>query len=316
MYNKMHKDFEEQLNVLASRGMKVNNKEKAIERLQNISYYKIKEFAKPYFKEIDVNGEKEFRYDKIAFEEVINRFYKDKNLRTYLLHAIEKVELSFKTRFSYLLGQKDPFNYLRFNYWCNKDEYCVHFIKLKEKEFKQHLKVLMYRNKNEMISEFLRENKDEEFPPIWMAIYIMSFGDVLNLFELMSIKNKKIIAKHFNCTHPELESWLNHLKFIRNNCAHNSNIIDIKVKTLPIIRKEWEDKLHINREQSIEADKLATTLLILHYLVKEINKDYGFGSIHKSLSNLVKNSTFAANQLGFKTHESINFFFEIKQTTI
>ena len=100
MYSREHKSFEQQLDLLSIRCMKVNDRDKAIERLKNISYYKIKEFAKPYFKPAEINGKIEMRYEKISFEGVINRFYKDKNLRIDLLHAIEKVELSFKTRFS------------------------------------------------------------------------------------------------------------------------------------------------------------------------------------------------------------------------
>lgn len=312
MYSREHKSFEQQLDLLSIRGMKVNDREKAIERLKNISYYKIKEFAKPYYKPTEIDGKIEMRYEKISFEGVINRFYKDKNLRIDLLHAIEKVELSFKTRFSYLLGEKDPFNYLKFNFWCNKKEYCKHYIWHKEDEFKNHLKNLIYRNKNDMIMEFLRENPEQKFPPIWMAIDVMSFGDVLNLFELMSIKNREDIAKHFGCTHGELESWLNHLKFIRNKCAHNANVLDLEVRTPPPIKEEWKSIILKNENNESYSNKLATTLVILHYLVKKINESYAFGSIHKTLSNLVKTSDVAANQLGFKKHASINFFFEIK----
>ena len=306
-----HKTFEEQLNLLIERGIQVGNREKALKRLKNIGYYKIKEFAEPFFKTYKSGDETIKKYDKIYLEAVVNRFYQDKNLRNCLLHSLEKVELSFKTYFAYLLGEKDPYNYLNFNFWCNKEEYCKHYIELKNKEFKRHLKKLLNQNKTPTLYEFYRENKNQEFPPIWIAIEVMSFGDIINLFELMSNKNRKIIARNFNCTDGELESWLNNLKFIRNKCAHNCNIIDLKIHTKPRIKNEWKELLSTDGNT-----KIASVIIILNYLVKQINEEYEFGLVHKSLKNLIRKKIVIANKLGFKTKESINFLFEKKEDII
>lgn len=305
MYNKIHKAYEEQVEIFRERGMAINNKDIAIKKLENIGYYRIKEFAEPYFSS-NPNGEK--KYEKISFEVVVSRFYKDKNLRGYLLDAIEKVELSFKTKFAYLLGKKGAFSYLKFNHWCNKNEYCKHFIKLKEESFKKHLKILINKNKHKGISDFFSENKGEEFPPIWLVIDIMSFGDILNIFELMSKNNKRTIASWYNCTDTELESWLNHLKFIRNKCAHNCNIIDLKIITLPKIRSEWKEYLFYKTPDA-NPSKIAVTFVVLYYLVNQINKDYGFGLINKALSGLIRGSDASANHLGFSNRNSSNSLF-------
>ena len=74
--------------------------EKDAERILNfINYYKLKECSLPFLKDGKyVQG--------ITFNQVLNRFYENKNLRLYLLRLTEKIELSLKTKFSHLMGKK------------------------------------------------------------------------------------------------------------------------------------------------------------------------------------------------------------------
>lgn len=308
-YDKKHLDFEEQLDLLISRGMKVNKREEAIEKLKNINYYKIKEFGASYTKEYYEDGQKKYRYEKISFEQVIIRFYQDKNLRIYFLHAIEKVELSFKTKFAYLLGKKyGAFGYLSFNNWCNKNEYCKHYLREKQEQFKLHIKKNMKQNTNFIIKEYFEENPEGEFPPIWMLVEILTFGDILNLYNLMSEANREEIAKFYDCTDEELVSWLKNLKLVRNLAAHNSCILDTKFITQPVLRKEWHQFLYTfknEKNQLIISNRIAVTVVILKYLISKINSDYGFGNCYNSLSKLIRGSDEAAQKYGFSS-KSIN----------
>ncbi|WP_254559638.1 Abi family protein, partial [Salmonella enterica] len=77
------------------------------------------------------------------------------------------------------------------------------------------------------------------------------FGDIVELLDLMSNKNLKALADYYNCTPDQLKSWLKSLKFIRNNCAHNSTVIDIKLKTSPMMLEEWKEYLFINQKNEV-----------------------------------------------------------------
>jgi len=300
MYQKEHKSVEDLIQIFKDRGMMFNNIDKARERLANINYYKIKEFAKPYYK---LNSNNEYQYQKIAFEHVLIRFYQDKNLRIHLLHAIEKVEISFKTKLAFILGKKhEAFGYLDFKNWVNKTKFCKYYISDKEKEFKKLIKTLLERKENSIIEEFLQENPDCEYPPIWMVIEILTFGDVLKLYGLMSEKNREEIARYYDSTDYELENWLKTLKLIRNFSAHNINVIDCKITTKPIIRKNWEQYLFtFNDKNNIKnvTNKIAVVIIILMYLIKKINPDYGFGNFRDVFEKLFRNNDVVANQYGF-----------------
>ncbi|MFX3995876.1 Abi family protein, partial [Streptococcus suis] len=65
----------------------------------------------------------------------------------------------------------------------------------------------------------------------------MTFGQIINLIELMSTNNIRQIAKPYDCSDAELLSWLKCLNLLRNMCAHHSNIIDLKMNTTPILRE-------------------------------------------------------------------------------
>ena len=75
----IHLTYDEQLEKFISRGMTVKNKNKAIERLKHISYYKIKQFSSFF---MDNNGNYK---ENTSFEAVIQNFYFDKNLRMEFL---------------------------------------------------------------------------------------------------------------------------------------------------------------------------------------------------------------------------------------
>lgn len=70
-------------------------------------------------------------------------------------------------------------------------------------------------------------------PSIWLMTDVLMFGDIVQLLSLMSVNNLNKIAKYYNCNNDELISWLKCLNFIRNICAHNSNVLDIKINTPP-----------------------------------------------------------------------------------
>ncbi|EIJ69282.1 Abi-like protein [Fusobacterium necrophorum subsp. funduliforme ATCC 51357] len=320
MYEKQHKTMEELLQIFIDRGMKVNKTDQALQRLSHINYYKMKEFAKPYYKR-QTDGT--YKYEKIAFEQVLNRFYQDKNLRVYLLHAIEKIEISFKTKIAYVLGRKHgAFGYLDFKNWCNKDKFIKQHIVEKELTFKRRILDLLeipkklkkedkiINCKNTIIQDFFEENPDCIFPPVWMVIEILTFGDVLNLYKWMSEKNKEEIAKYYECGADEFETWLRTLKFIRNLCAHNSNVIDCIIETKPRIREEWKKYLFAYKDKKgkeIVTNKIGLVIIILEHLIGKVNPDYGFGNLRTIFDKLFQHSDLAAQKYGF-ANKSLKIF--------
>lgn len=287
--------FKEQVKLFKDRGMIITDEEKAEKVLQFINYYKLKECSLPYFK----NGQ---YVQGITFDEILTRFYENKNLRINLLRLTEKVEISLKTKFSYLIGEKfGAYGYLDFYKWVDKTEYCRHFRTFKEKDFKKRIDRSLGNSKNELLETY-KQNHNKI--TIWLVTDILTFGEILDLYKLLYKKYQNKIAKEHNLSGIIYLSWLENINLIRNLSAHNSNIVDIKFSTKPKILDEFKNKLYFINDKI--SDRIAVSVLILEYLVFVINLKYPGGAIRKSLKKLCRNRTDEeAQKLGFKDFETI-----------
>lgn len=109
------------------------------------------------------------------------------------------------------------------------------------------------------------------------------FSTVLKRYqiEILSEKNLTYLANIYNCTNLELVSWLKCIHFIRNICAHNSNLIDIKLKTKPKLRSTWKERLFYDEKggQEKPTNGASIVILIVMELVKMINSKYNWNRI-------------------------------------
>lgn len=299
--------YGEQVELFKSRGMTVTNIENAKRMLNQLGYYRFKEVARPLSRVIDG----EINYEGTNFDQVVSRYYQDKNLRVYLLHCIEEVEVSFKTNIAYVLGRLGPFEYLKFPSWYNRDEYCKYYLSDRQKDFKKRLRSKISNSSNPEITKPTNLNP-EKFPSIWLAVDVLTFGDAIHLVDLMSNNNQKRLADFYGCTPTELISWLKCLKFVRNVCAHNSNIIDIKLHTTPIIHNDWKQILYkFDKANSKYTNRIAVVLCVLKQLMKSVNPGYNYSKIYAPI-NTIASSEILALQLGFSSSKSIDQLFPKK----
>lgn len=294
-----HLTYEEQLEKFIGRGMIIKDKKKALERIKHISYYKIKEFSSFF-----MNPDGTYKKDTY-FEAVIQNFYFDKNLRMEFLKCSEKIELSIKNKIVYTLGAKyGAFGYLKFSNWCNRTITKEEILK-EEERFKRKIKQKMKLfSSNPIIKDFIENNFNEEFPTIWRISEILTFGEVLRLFEIMSQQNKISIVRNYGLKIDEFTSYMNNMKLIRNLCAHNMAIINIRLKSIPKINSEISEII-------INPNRILTSILIMVYLIKIINPNYKFYNLYHILNQLIKRED-VAKKYGIKKKKVIAKFLGIK----
>ncbi len=287
------------IELFHNRGMDIDIK--VANKLEHINYYKLKEFAYPLASIINIDGKEVIDYTGVSFGDVLCRYYQDKNLRIHIMHAIEKIEISVKTILSRELGQRySAFGYLKFSSWSNKEKYT-----------RFQTEAIQYRIKKNILKSLSKvSSKDytnpanldaDGFPSIWLAIDVLTFGDMVNILDAMNKDILRHIAIKYKITTQEFLSWMKCIHFVRNICAHNSNLIDIKLKTKPKCRKEWRFFLYtINREQQTPTNKLAVVICIIMYMTLRINPKYKAEYIQKSITALCRGSESNAKLLGFK----------------
>lgn len=292
----------QQVLLLKERGMVVD--EDDAKTLQSISYYRIKEFAAP-LAVFDENTQ-EINYDGISFSEVLKRYYQDKNLRLNLLHAIEQIEVAVKTRLAYILGKYyGPYGYLNFYLWANRQKFTNFQIERRQYRFKEQLLKIVTKSNMPDLRKAENQNTDG-FPTVWLAIDSLMFGGLVTIITMMSKRHLKELAGYFDCMGNELISWIKCLNFIRNICAHNSDVIDIKLKTVPVIRKDWKKDLYIikGKNGNRPTNRLAVVILVLVTLADAVNTKYRWQDISNNIRNICGDDDRKAQMIGFRSCES------------
>ncbi|MBZ5995341.1 Abi family protein [Leuconostoc gelidum subsp. gasicomitatum] len=300
-------DFEHQLSLLESRGMIVPDEERtgSINKLTTVSYYRIKEFAKP-FEVVNDDGK---IYDNLEFSKVLARYYQDKNLRMSLLHAIEQIEVSIKTQLAYALGTRyGAFGYLDFSNWIDRSEFDAFQTLEKQYYFTKELRTSARKSNNADLHNN-RNLNTAGIPSVWLGMNILTFGQMCNIIFCSKNEIVREIALNYKCTNKQLISWLGTLNLVRNVCAHNGNLVNISLKTKPILNNELENKIHFTDEEC-PVFKLGVIIVITKIMVRNVNSRYQWDDIRRSLKSLcvktqLNNRDEMANIIGFKNFNII-----------
>ena len=300
-----HIENKDLVELLKSRNMNFTYPQRAEETLRTVSYYKIKEFAAPFNKIVDGKID----YQGEFFEKILSRYYQDKNLRISLLHAIEDIEVALQTQIAFVLGsvEGNGYTYLDFSKWCNKNEYCKHYLKLKQNNFRRDLFKALKRGKSEEFKQKIKA-ENNNLPPIWLAVDLLTFGQLVMILELMSTSNLIKISSQYNCSNDELISWLKTVNLLRNICAHNNNIIDIKLKTMPILKDEW--KLFVLKTgDNMYSNRVSVPIVLIKYLLDKINPKYNYSEISSAMIKLIDGNEKNAKYYGFSSEKVIYSIF-------
>ena len=232
---KLWVSFNDQLALLESRGLLVEENVAALDYLERIGYYRLAGYWYP-FRKLKVNPvghslrENDFIQDS-RFEDGVRLYVFDKKLRMLALDSLERIELAVRVDVSYLLGQHDTFahknphlfhpNFLKpnprnQNSQSNYDKWLDGFNKLKTKA-----------NKMVFVAHNISEYGDL---PIWVAIEIMDFGCLSHLVAGLKYPDKMQIANIYGFSDPvEFEKTLRALNFVRNVSAHHSRLWNVNM---------------------------------------------------------------------------------------
>lgn len=230
MKAKEWKSYDEQVEILCSRGMIINDPEFAKKMLARIGYYRLSGYWYPFrkFKE-DNTGRADDFIDGTDFSNVVALYEFDRKLRLLALDAIERIELALQVEIAYLLGERDAFAHE------NPAELHGNFLrKGPNGEASGHDKWLKdYQRLIDRASRrtFVKHNIDKYGDlPIWVAIEIFDFGAMSKLFAGMKHKDKLKIESLFGLfTGTDLETWLRGFNFVRNTAAHHGRLWNCNV---------------------------------------------------------------------------------------
>jgi abortive infection bacteriophage resistance protein len=259
-YNKPPLSSKDQLQQLKNRGLLVDDDDLAIHYLGHLNYYRLGAYWLPFEQD---HANHQFQ-PGTRFDDALNLYVFDRELRLWLMDAVERVEVSLRSQLAYHLSLRyGSHPHLNQNLFHNKGRYQKALDRL-ENEVKQ--------SGEEFIKHLLRKYSDP-LPPIWAVVELMSLGQLSQWYDNLKQRNdRKVIADVYDIDEVCLRSFLHHLTTIRNCCAHHSRVWNRDYTVTPKIPTARPTVLvgSFNR-QSNSTRKLYNTLVLLAYFMDNIS---------------------------------------------
>lgn len=243
--DKPFKTYRQQLSILRSRNLEINNGSKAIKLLKTNGYYNIINGYKDIF--IDSTLTQQYNDDRFkagtTFENIYALYDFDRNIRAILIKYILKMETSLKTKIAYHFSNtyKSDFNYLDINNFDSNDPASTakliydltNVIKTNTNPGQQGARFYHYLDKHKEL-------------PLWVLVTKMTLGNIIHFYNGMKMSEKLAVIKeiitdyekayNYKVSIPiaDQESFISNMftviNILRNACAHEERLYNIVCK--------------------------------------------------------------------------------------
>ncbi|HDK17438.1 MAG TPA: Abi family protein, partial [Nitrospirae bacterium] len=175
-----------------------------------------------------------------------------------VLEAIERIEVSFRTRFAYELGNKyGSHAYLNQAYFKSDSKYENCISSLREE---------LTRSRETFIKHYRSKYDEPELPPIWAICEVMSFGQLSKWFQNLKHRtDRRKIAEIYRIDERVLGSFMHHLTHVRNLTAHHSRLWNRRLTFTMRLPRYPADFVKLFNPD--EDRKIYNTLAMLCYLL-------------------------------------------------
>ena len=261
---KLFKNLDEQLEILRSKGLIIEDEELAKEILLRENYFFINGYRillmNSYTDKTFVVGS--------TFRELYSVFLFDRYIRNVLFKNLLIIENQLKSVISYQLSKKygyrdkDYLNPKNFTSDRNKVRRVKDVIDKMKRQVRvngtHHMATMHYMNNYGYI-------------PLWVLVKVLSFGMVCELYFILKPEDQVAVADIFNVSTDYLENFLPILANYRNLCAHEDIVYEHRTEKA-IYDTIYHDKLNIpkmNDEYIYGKHDIFAVLIILKYLLRE-----------------------------------------------
>ena len=242
-----------------------------MDQLKIIGYFRLANYLIP----MEINKSSHLFKPNSYFENAVELYYFDKDLRLLLFSMVQSFEISLRAKlinnFSLKYGP----------YW-----FCEFDLHKEGKVFSECLSKIyqeVSRSKEDFIKEYYNKYSEPDIPPVWKTLEVVSFGLLSRIFcNLSDKKLKRSIAREFDVPQPlYLESWCKSAVALRNCLAHHARTWNRKFPIIPQMPRKltgyWIDT------QNVDSTKIYVHLSYLLYLMNSLNPQNSFKRSFKDL---------------------------------
>jgi len=228
----------------------IRDTQSAIDFLHHINYYRFSGFCLAF-------ESTRHQFQKgTTFDHIRAAYEYDRILRDTISEVLEVIELDVRASVTYHFGQR----YGAFGHTMQS-----HFFRnFHHARWLETLQNEVRRSSEQFVEHF--KTTYQEFPdlPIWVISEIMSFGALSRMCNGMLKKDQKTLAHHYGLQPQMWVSWLHHLTYVRNLCAHHARLWDRRWSIKPKL-----PRARVWRSPSMPGNqRLFATLMILNHLLR------------------------------------------------
>jgi abortive infection bacteriophage resistance protein len=259
---KEFKTLEEQIDILRSKGLLINNVDKAKSILLRENYFFINGYRYIFLKSVT---NKTF-LPGTTFEELYALFTFDRCIRNIMFKNILIVENNIKSIISYQLSkkygikEKDYLKSSNFTKDYSKSRQVIDILNKMKRQIrvnvKQHSATLHY------ITNY-------GYIPLWIMVKVLSFGIISDLYSILKDDDKLAIARYYDTDIENLEIFLMVLSNYRNLCAHEDILYSHQTQK-NILDNKYHRLLNIpmtDNEYIYGKNDLFSTILIMKHML-------------------------------------------------
>ena len=264
IYSKTPLDYTAIIKMMKSRGLIIVDEQKAINFLKVISYFRLANYLRP----MEKDKEKHLYKPNSRFENAIDLYYFDKELRGIIFSAVQSIEIALRSKMIHHISLKHgAFWFMDASLFKDNNIYQQCLTLMRQE---------MVRSKEDFITEHRAKYSEPDMPPVWKILEVTSFGTLSKLFcNLKDNSVKKVIAREFNLPqHLILESWVKCAVNLRNCLAHHARVWNRNYPTMPQLNASFRGNWIRNKNLSMA--KLYPQLCYLEYMHSQIHSNNSF----------------------------------------
>lgn len=263
MMKKEFKTLDEQIEILKSKGLIIDDIAKTKEILLRENYFFINGYRHIFMKSL-----KERIYlPGTKFEELYAFFVFDRHLRNIFFKNILIVENNLKSIFSYQLSRRYGIrekDYLRISNFTDDIKRARQVADVISKMKRQ------IRSNGKQHRATLHYLSNYGYIPLWILVKVLSFGIISELYLILKAEDQMEIGNFYNLDTDNLSSFIAILANYRNLCAHEDILFDYRMQRT-ILDNVYHMKLNIplmNDEYVYGKNDLFAVVIILKYLLR------------------------------------------------
>jgi len=268
IFSKLPLAVGDQIALLEARGLHIPDRARAERYLRFIGYYRLAVYCRPY-----QNGDESGHFfgPGVSFDDVLDLYVFDRQLRLLMMDAVERIEVAFRTvlndHMSLKYGHQWYTDYRHFQR-ASKNFDHLQFIRLVQKE-------TGYGGASAggpvFCKAYFRKYCEPVLPPSWMVSEVLPIGAWSRVYSVLAeAEDRKVVSNSFHVRYELFGSWIHAVSHVRNICAHHSLLWNAVFTVKPKLKGEVGI---VER-----GDKFYAQAAVIQYLLKSISQKSMWGS--------------------------------------